>query len=367
MLVLTNADVRAALRGREVELIEAVRAAYVAHEAGDTAVPHSSFLRFPDRPADRIIALPALLGGARPVAGIKWIASFPGNVAAGRERASAAMLLNSMATGEPVALLEASVISARRTAASAALAARLLATPADGDGVALIGCGVINAEILRFLTVVHPDLSTVLVHDLDPVRAQRFAERAGAEHPGLRVSVAGDLAAAVAGRRLVSVATTAVTPWLDTAVLEPGSLVLHVSLRDVLPRCVPDAVNVVDDADHVCRAETSLDLAARQQGDRAFIRASIGALATHGAEGLRDPRRPTIFSPFGLGMLDLAVAALVHEWALARGHGLAVPDFLPAVPVTADNPAAPAMADNPAAPAMADNPAAPEMAGEPAG
>jgi ornithine cyclodeaminase len=339
MLVLTNADVQRALRGRDAEVIEAVRAAYLVHEAGDTVLPHSSFLRFPDRGADRIIALPAYLGGSRPLAGIKWIASFPANVAAGRERASAAMLLNSLDTGEPLALLEASVVSARRTAASAALAARLLSGEHHPDAVALVGCGIINAEILRFLRVVHPQLSTVALYDLDPARARRFAERVSAQHADLRAVVADSLEDAVSGRRLVSVATTATTPYLDTAITDPGSLVLHVSLRDVLPRCVLDAVNVVDDPDHVCRAGTSLDLAERLAGGRGFINATIGALATHGAGQLPDPQRTTLFSPFGLGILDLAVAALVHQWALDGGHGLRVADFLPAASAPARLPA----------------------------
>ena len=333
MLVLTNADVRAALAGREAEVVEAVAAAYVAHETGGTVVPHSSFLRFPDRAADRIIALPAFLGGPRPVAGIKWIASFPGNIRAGGQRASAAMLLNSMDTGEPVALVEASVISARRTAASAALASRLLSGGYPPESAAFLGCGVINGEILRFLRTVHPGLSTVDIYDLDPSRAYRFAEQVEARYDGLRAVVAGSLAEAVAGRPLVSIATTATTPYLDTAVLDPATVVLHVSLRDVLPRCVLDAVNVVDDPDHVCRAGTSLDLAQRTCGDRRFIHATIGALALGNAPPSRTPGRTTLFSPFGLGVLDLAVADLVHRWALESGRGHAVADFLPAVPV----------------------------------
>jgi 2,3-diaminopropionate biosynthesis protein SbnB len=332
MLVLTNADVRAALAGREVEVMEAVGAAYVAHEAGATVVPHSSLLRFPDRAADRIIALPAFVGGPRPLAGIKWIASFPSNVSAGRERASAAILLNSMDTGEPVALVEASVISARRTAASAALASQLLSGGCQPESAALIGCGVINTEILRFLRTVHPALSTVGVYDLDPVRAYRFAEQAERRHDGLRAVVAECLAEAVSDRRLVSIATTATTPYLDTAVFDPGTLVLHVSLRDILPCCVLDSVNVVDDPEHACRADTSLDLAQRLSGDRLFIHATIGALAQGATRLSRDPQRTTLFSPFGLGVLDLAVADLVHRWALESGRGLTISDFLPAGP-----------------------------------
>ncbi|HWM03474.1 MAG TPA: 2,3-diaminopropionate biosynthesis protein SbnB, partial [Actinophytocola sp.] len=107
MLIIGNDTVRRALDGRDGELIDAVGQAYRLHQRGETALPHSVFLRFPGDDRNRIIGLPAFLGGERPLAGMKWIASFPGNVAAGIERASAVIILNDMATGRPVALLEA--------------------------------------------------------------------------------------------------------------------------------------------------------------------------------------------------------------------------------------------------------------------
>src|ERR1700729_1779061 len=121
--VIPGAQVHTALHGRERQIVELVEAAYRLHGAGDSANPPSSFLRFPDRPASRIIALPASVGGQVRVDGLKWISSFPGNVAAGLPRASAVLILNDHDTGYPFACLESSIISATRTAASAALAA----------------------------------------------------------------------------------------------------------------------------------------------------------------------------------------------------------------------------------------------------
>jgi ornithine cyclodeaminase/alanine dehydrogenase-like protein (mu-crystallin family) len=132
VLVLSAADVAAALDGREHAIVDAVRDAYLAHRAGRTAVPHSAFLRLPGDEPNRIIALPAYLGSPVPVAGCKWIASFPANVRHGRPRASAVIVLNDPETGVPTAILEGSLISAARTAASAALAAvRLSRRPID--------------------------------------------------------------------------------------------------------------------------------------------------------------------------------------------------------------------------------------------
>src|SRR5215211_2973172 len=81
--VIPGAQVQRALQGREREILELAENAYMVHCAGDSVNPPSYFLRFPDRPSSRIIALPASIGGEARVDGLKWISSFPANVAAG--------------------------------------------------------------------------------------------------------------------------------------------------------------------------------------------------------------------------------------------------------------------------------------------
>src|SRR6266496_5193143 len=90
--VIPGAQVQQALQGREEEIVGLVESAYRLHCAGDSVNPPSYFLRFPDRPSARIIALPASIGGHIRVDGLKWISSFPDNVAAGLPRASAILI-----------------------------------------------------------------------------------------------------------------------------------------------------------------------------------------------------------------------------------------------------------------------------------
>jgi 2,3-diaminopropionate biosynthesis protein SbnB len=330
VLILKGGEVESLLAGREEEVMDAVRRAYLAHASGASSLPHSTFLRFPGDDLNRIIALPAFLGDGFGLAGMKWIASFPGNLRRGLARASAVLILNSAATGHPEAILESSLISARRTAASAALAARVLRQGKETATVGLVGTGVINFETARFLAHALPGIARVVLFDLDRERAAAFAARLRELLPGVAVEPADGLHAVLASCPLVAFATTAAQPHVDDlAACPPGATVLHTSLRDLSPAAILAADNVVDDADHVCRAQTSVHLAEQQVGHRGFIRCALGDLLAGDAPAKADADAVTVFSPFGLGVLDLAVGHLARTLALASGAGTVIESFLP--------------------------------------
>jgi 2,3-diaminopropionate biosynthesis protein SbnB len=334
LLVLRGAEIEEILAGREEELVDVVARAYLAHSRGESSLPHSTFLRFPNDDLNRIIALPAYLGDGFGVAGMKWIASFPGNVKQGMARASAVLILNDAQTGLPQAILESSLISARRTAASAALAARELRRGQATTAAGLIGTGVINFETARFLRRTVPDAGRYWLFDLDRERAGGFAARLaeafhGAAAPAPEVVVAPDAATLFRECQLIAFATTAVRPHVtDLSSCQPGATILHTSLRDLTADVILACDNIVDDVDHVLRAQTSVHLAEQQAGHRGFIRGTLADVLAGTAPAKRDDRMMTVFSPFGLGVLDLAVGQLVRDQALARGAGTVIESFL---------------------------------------
>jgi ornithine cyclodeaminase len=325
--VISGRQVLDVLAGNETGVIDLVRETYLQHAAGDTVNPPSYFLRFPDRPSARIIALPASIGSARGVDGIKWISSVPENLGRGMPRASAVVILNDPVTGFPYACLESSWISAARTAASAALAAEVL----TGDGerprsVGFVGAGLIARSVHRYLVRSGWEFDRVGVYDVTPDHAHRFAASLSGTPRPATVQIHASAGEAVQAHDLVVFATVAPAPHvLDPGLFAHHPLVLHLSLRDLGTAVILGADNVVDDADHCLRAETSVHLAEQQVGDRRFL---TGTLADVMSGVVERPRgRTVVFSPFGLGVLDLAVAKAVHDDLAARAALSPVPGF----------------------------------------
>lgn len=327
--ILSGNNVRDLLTGREREVMAVVSGAYQLHAQGQTVVPHSSFLRLPDSEKDRIIALPAYIGGDEAVAGIKWIASIPANTGRGMERASAVVILNSRVTGRPEVVMEGSIISAQRTAASAAVAAKVLCDVAP-DCIGIVGCGRINREITKFLRVLWPTSNRFACYDLSDSRRSTFQEQVRHMVPDAEFEAVDTLQELLARCPLISLATTAVEPYLDDlSACRGGTVILNVSLRDLAPEAILACDNVVDDIDHVCRAGTSIELAANAIGNRNFVRCTIGEILLGAPSRLATSETISVFSPFGLGILDLAVGKYVSDLAASEQLVTRVPSFFP--------------------------------------
>ena len=330
ILLLSGREVHDLLAGQEAEILGAVRRAYEAHARNQTALPFSTFLRFPADDKNRVIALPAYIGDSFNVAGIKWIASFPGNIERHMNRASAVIILNSTQTGRPEAIIEGSIISAKRTGASAALAAQQIHKFDNETRLGLVGAGPINFEVLRFLLAAQTVVANCVVFDVDATRATQFAQKCAAEFPQLTVETAATVEELLRSCKLISLATNASRPHMsDLSACSPGSTILHVSLRDLTPEIILACDNIVDDVEHVCRAQTSVHLAEQLNGDRGFVRCTLGEILIGTAPPRRNVNDIAVFSPFGLGILDLAVSSLVCDLARDRNTGAVVESFLP--------------------------------------
>src|ERR687887_941704 len=203
------------IRGHRAECIRIVREAYLAHADGLSVNPDSYFLRFPDNPDCRIIALPAYLGNHFDVAGLKWIASYPANIQRGFPRASAVLVLNSYETGYPFAILESSIISAARTAASAVLAAYWLSGQSRrAHSLGIVGTGFIARYVYDFLVDTGWAIEEVRLYDSSPVESEKFKNTACRPGQHRSVTIVPDVAQLLRGCDLIVFTTVASAPHI---------------------------------------------------------------------------------------------------------------------------------------------------------
>jgi len=325
--IINGKTVSDIVRANRRECIRIVREAYLAHADGQSVNPDSYFLKFPDKPDCRIIALPAYIGNGFDVAGLKWIASYPGNVRRGFPRASAVLVLNSYETGYPLAILESSIISAARTAASAVLAAHWLSGQSSrAHSLGIVGTGFIARYVYDFLVDTGWAIEEVRLYDRSPVESEKFRDSVCRLEQHRTVTVVPDVEQLVRACDLIVFTTVTPAPHVfDATLFEHNPVVLHISLRDLAPEILLKSQNVVDDVEHVMKANTSPHLAEQKTGNRSFVTGTLADVMTGRRAVNRS--RPIIFSPFGMGILDLAVGKWVYDQAVASGRELRLSDF----------------------------------------
>lgn len=301
------------------ELTDAIRDAARLYGTDESAQPLKPYLRFRD-PANRLIAMPAYLGGTIEACGLKWVASYPGNLERGLPRAHSAIVLNDPATGEPVAFYSGGLLNALRTAAvsGALLDAWLKRRGTAGFKAGIVGFGPIGRAHLAMLGSLFGDrLEEALVFDVRGANAEDADESVRT-----RTHVVSDWREAHAGSDVFITCTTAARRYIDRAP-RPGMLLLNVSLRDYEPDSVKDLhAVVVDDWREVCRENTDIERLHLLHGwteDRTV--ALKQALLANGLD--RWAADETVFfNPMGLAVFDIAVAAYYWRKALREGIGV---------------------------------------------
>lgn len=291
---------------------------------GEALLPLRTMLWLPDR-SGLLGLMPAYLGGPRAL-GLKVVSVIPGNHGSERDSHQGAVLLFDTDSGGLLAVIDASSITAIRTAAVSGLATRLLAREDAGD-LALLGSGVQASAHLAAMRSVRT-LRRVRVASNDPAQAREFA--AHHESKQLRIEPVASVREAVLGADLICTATSSATPVLLGEWMADGA---HVN---AVGACFPaarelDTAAVLRARLYVDRRESALKeagdfLIPKQEGaiDDAHIVGEIGEILTGKVQARRTPTEVTLFKSLGIAIEDLAAAHHVHERARATGKGVAV-------------------------------------------
>lgn len=330
LLYLSRADIARVDGGSARLYVDAVERALRLHAGGLFVQPLKPYLKWrgPDNHvADRIIAMPAYLGGESPTAGIKWIGSKHDNpTSRGLDRASALVILNDVESHYPLAVLEGGLISNRRTAAVTVLAVRHLARERFRS-LTCIGCGPIGRMQVRMLLEESHQVDRITLFDLDRAAAEGHAAELRDERCARLVEVAEDAASAVRGAEVVITATVATQPYLPYAWLSPGTFVCNVSIMDVCKDVFIRADKVVVDDWDQCNREKKVIHQLVEEGlfSRGQLHAELGEILLGRRPGRQSADEIILLNPMGMALEDLACARAIYDSAVAQGVGTWLP------------------------------------------
>jgi ornithine cyclodeaminase len=313
--------------------IDLMARALEATARGGAVLPLRSMVGVPDG-RGMIGVMPGYLDEPRGF-GLKVVSIFPGNHGLGNHGTAldshqGVVLLFDPEVGSPLAVIDASSVTAIRTAAVSGVATRALARE-DAADLAILGAGVQAATHLAAMMNVRPIAAgRVRVWSRDPGRARRFAEVEGRRH-GLAIEVAASARAAVEGASVVCTTTAAREPILEGAWLAPGTHINAVgacfaSARELDTAAVARARLVVDRRESAL-AEAGDFLIAKREGAIGddHIAGELGEVLLGRVAGRRSPDEVTLFESLGIAVEDLAAARYLLDRAAAAGAGVVVP------------------------------------------
>ena len=302
------------------ECIEAMSGALAALAKGQIYLPLRMIIS-PPNASGMMGLMPAYLSGEGivPAYGLKAICVFPGNSAKGLDMHQGCVLLYSGETGEPLALLNASAITAIRTAAVSAVATRLLARP-DAADLAIIGAGVQARSHLAAMACVRP-LRRVRVAARSAEHAAAFVQEVSSQY-SFPIEAVESAQAAVRGADLIVTVTSSSQPVLQKDWISSGAHINAVGASIKTAREV-DGQTMAASRLFVDRRESTLNesgdyLMATQEGliGPEHILAEIGELLVGAKSGRKSKEEITLFKSLGLAAEDLAAAS--HAFSNAQ-------------------------------------------------
>lgn len=313
MLVLNEDHIRAA--GIDwAQTISIISDAVKCLGKGDFAQPVKPYLRFRN-PKNRIIAMPAFVGGNINLAGIKWISSYPDNIHKGIPRAHSVVILNNADTGQPVGIINTPLLSVIRTASVSGLLINHFQKVRNLSGlkIGITGFGPIGQYHLDMcLSLLAGRIDKISIYDLRPIDPTLFGGAPGVE-------IASSWEEAYQDADIFITCTVSDAPYIDLQP-KPGSLHLNVSLRDYKTETYEwfkEAI-IVDDWDEICREKTDIEMMHLEKGLSQENTQSIVDVVEEECLANYPQEVPILFNPMGLAVFDIAIGSLYYQHALVN-------------------------------------------------
>jgi len=324
--VLRREDVQQAIS--MTQAIEAVKGAFAQLSGGRANVPLRTQLPVPQHDGVTLF-MPAYLEETNSLA-VKIVSVFPNNLDQGLPTIHALVIVVDAATGQPIAAVDGTYLTALRTGAASGAATDLLAR-SDAQQVAIFGAGTQGRTQLQAVCEVR-QVAKVWVYDTVRARAEQYAaemRQKGGKIP-TNIEVADSPADAVAGADIICTATTSSTPVFHDASLKPG---VHINgigsytpqMQEIDEATVARAKIVVGSRS-ACLAETGDLIIPLGKGliSESDIHAELGEIVLGWKPGREAEQEVTFFKSVGNAVQDAAVARLALLAATEKGLGIQV-------------------------------------------
>jgi alanine dehydrogenase len=300
------------------EVTDAVSAAFAAYERGDARMPAKSYIDLPEYNGD-FRSMPAYMdAGDWDAAGIKWVNVHPDNPQKfDLPTVIGTMIYSDPETAMPLAIMDGSEVTMKRTGAAAAVATDHLAIP-EARSLGLVGAGVQSYTQVEAIAAVR-DIEEVVVSDLDEAAIEAFVDAFSD-----RFDVRGGSIAEAAACDVLSTVTPSTEPLVSREHLGAHTHVNAMGAdaaakQELDPAILTDAKLVIDDHDQTTHSgEISIPYADGTIGDD-DIDAAVGEIVVGDRPGRTDDDGITVFDSTGLAIQDVATAHVVYEHAQGTG------------------------------------------------
>ncbi len=317
-LLLTRSDVERVLDA--TALVEQLRAGFIAYSASHATRAHRVRAALAPSAGTATVLFPGTVAGL-PIYTVKVHAKFPGQTPAIR----GVLCLHDVNTGELLAIMDSTYVTAMRTGSAGALAAHVLARR-DADTVAIVGAGVQGTFQLRALARMRT-LRQVWVYDTSPDRADAFARQMASELD-VHVTASSSVADAVREAGVILAATWARTPFIERDMLAPGTHVTTLGPDE--PGKAEVTADVIRAGIFICDDRAlAVELGALRGvglGPEA-VTAELGEVLAGHHSGRTSTEQITVYGGVGLAFQDAVAAWQVYQNAKDRGLGRSL-DFL---------------------------------------
>ncbi len=313
-IILTQTDIRGLITMDRV--VAAVDAAFAAYGRGEAQMPAKVYLSLPEHGGD-FRAMPSYMSGS---AGVKWVNSHPDNPAKhDLPSVMGVYILSDPATALPLAIMDATLLTALRTGAAGAVASKYLAVE-EPRTLGFVGCGVQARVLLDAHRVVYPQSDLELrMADINRDAATLFAKEAGGKVVSLESASACDIVCTTTPSRSPVVQREWVSPGAHINAMgadAPGKQELHSALLL--------AAKVIIDDDHQAHhsGEINVPLSSGELSVEQ-VHGTLGEVIA-GKKAGRTGDEITIFDSTGLAIQDVAVAKAIYDIAKEGGAGTRV-------------------------------------------